>query len=99
MYSVVSNGFSPVFVISQSITSSLPASASRRATLLDLARREAWDDFIARLTDFPDEPLWEFAAGTESATAAKAKEKLRNDSGRRHEVRRALDVARHWEGK
>jgi hypothetical protein len=78
---------------------------SRRATLLDMARRGDWDGFTARLTDLPNEPLWEFAAGTAKTTAAHVKKALSDDTGtvgsseRRHEVRRALDVARHWGGK
>lgn len=68
---------------------------SRRATLLDLARRNEWDDFTARLTDLPNDPLWEFAAGP-GAAAGKVREALRGDGTKLGQVRRALDVARHW---
>lgn len=68
---------------------------SRRATLLDLARHDARDDFIARLTDLPNDPLWEFAAGP-GATAADARTALQANDAKLAEVRRALDVARHW---
>jgi hypothetical protein len=68
---------------------------SRRATLLDLARHGAWEDFIARLTDLPNDPLWEFAAGPR-ATAGDVRRALLVDGSKLAEVRRALDVARHW---
>jgi hypothetical protein len=68
---------------------------SRRATLLDLARHDAWEEFIARLTDLPNDPLWEFAAGP-GATAADARKALQVNGTKLAEVRRALDVARHW---
>jgi hypothetical protein len=68
---------------------------SRRATLLDLARRDAWDEFIARLTDLPNDPLWEFAAGP-GATAEYVRKALHVNGNKLAEVRRALDVARHW---
>ncbi|MBO0803836.1 MAG: hypothetical protein J2P25_12280 [Nocardiopsaceae bacterium] len=82
-------------------------SASRRATLLDFARREdGKEDFIKRLTDLPkNDPLWEFAAGPK-AVGPKAAEYLENvrktlhDSDEKYaELRRALDIARHWEGE
>lgn len=72
---------------------------SRRATLLDMARRGATDDFIARLTDLDNPPLWEFAIGADRATAQEARNALRGNPARIAEVRRALDVTRHWEGK
>ncbi|MGH3283642.1 MAG: Cas10/Cmr2 second palm domain-containing protein [Streptosporangiaceae bacterium] len=68
---------------------------SRRATLLDLARREAWEEFTARLTDLPNDPLWEFAAGR-GATAGDVRKALHVNGQKLAEVRRALDVARHW---
>lgn len=73
---------------------------SRRATLLDLIRQEAWDDFIARLTDLPNPPLWEFATGKagEDIGAKTVRDALytKDADAKRAEVRRALDVARHW---
>jgi hypothetical protein len=74
-------------------TANLPD--SRRATLLDLARLDAWEEFIARLTDLPNDPLWELAAGPR-ATAGDVRKALHVDSSKLAEVRRALDVARHW---
>jgi hypothetical protein len=69
---------------------------SRRATLLELARQADQEEFIARLTDFPNTPLWELAAG-KGATAQDVRQELRKDSAKRAELRRALDVARHWQ--
>lgn len=71
---------------------------SGRATLLDFARRGDREGFIARLTDLPNEPLWEFAAGPE-AKPARVRDALRGSDEKYAEVRRALDIARHWEGK
>lgn len=68
---------------------------SRRATLLDLARLDASEEFIVRLTDLPNDPLWEFAAGPR-ATAGDVRKVLHVDGSKLAEVRRALDVARHW---
>jgi hypothetical protein len=68
---------------------------SRRSTLLDLARLDAWEEFIARLTDLPNDPLWEFAAGPR-ATAGDVRKVLHVDGRKLAEIRRALDVARHW---
>ena len=54
------------------------------------------DAFIARLTDFGDNrPLWQIAAGPD-ATAPAVRDELRRNKARRDEVRRALDIARHW---
>lgn len=73
---------------------------SRRAALLDMARREDWDGFAVRLTDLPgNEPLQEFAADPGKPARTTVREALAQSAGRRHEVRRALDVARHWEGR
>jgi hypothetical protein len=73
--------------------------ASRRQHLLDLYRdgdQDGFDGFIARLTDREDnEPLWQIAAGPD-ATAPAIREELRGSKARRDEVRRALDMARHW---
>lgn len=69
---------------------------SRRQTLLDLCRNGDVDGFIARLTDFGDNrPLWQIAAGP-GATAPAVRDELRRNKARRDEVRRALDIARHW---
>jgi hypothetical protein len=74
-------------------TADLPA--SRRATLLGLIRRDAREEFTARLTDLPNDPLWQFAAGP-GATVAGVRKALQVNSDKLAEVRRALDVARHW---
>lgn len=71
---------------------------SRRAALLDMARRGAWDDFVDRLADLDSPALWEFAAGR-GATPGEARNQLRAHKERLAEVRRALDIAHHWEGK
>ncbi len=69
---------------------------SRRQTLLDLHRNGHIEEFITRLTDFDDNrPLWEIAAGP-GATAAAARGELAGNENARHDVRRALDIARHW---
>lgn len=68
---------------------------SRRTTLLDLARRDAWEEFTARLTDLPNDPLWQFAAGP-GATAEGVRKALQVNRNKLADVRRALDVARHW---
>jgi hypothetical protein len=69
---------------------------SRRQALLDLYRNGDIEGFIARLTDFPDNrPLWEIAAGPRAATPD-VRDVLRKNEQRRHDVRRALDIARHW---
>jgi hypothetical protein len=69
---------------------------SRRQALLELYRNGDTDGFIARLTDFADNrPLWEIPAGP-GATAPAARDGLRNSKASRDEVRRALDIARHW---
>jgi hypothetical protein len=69
---------------------------SRRQALLDLYRSGETDGFIARLTDFADNrPLWQIAAGP-GATAPAVRDELRRSKARRDEVRRALDIARHW---
>lgn len=69
---------------------------SRRQALLELYRNGDVDGFIARLTDFADNrPLWEIAAGL-GATAPAARDELRRSEATRDEVRRALDITRHW---
>lgn len=81
-------------------TKALPA--SRRATLLGFARREdSREEFIARLTDLPkNDPLWEFAAGPKAAEELEnVRKTLRGSDEKYAEVRRALDIARHWEGE
>lgn len=67
---------------------------SRRQTLLDLHRRRQTDDFIRRLTDFDNRPLWEIAAGP-GADATACHDQLTKTSNT-DDVRRALDIARHW---
>lgn len=74
-------------------TADLPK--SRRQTLLDLYRHGDTGGFIARLTDFDNQPLWELAAGP-GADAPAVRTALDGSRSRQDEVRRALDIARHW---
>ena len=81
------------------LTQAAALPASRRQALLDLYRDDAPDGFIARLTDFSDNrPLWQIAAGP-NATAPAVRDELRKSKARRDEVRRALDIARHWQAE
>lgn len=80
------------------LNSTAKLSQSGRNTLLDLARRGDREGFIARLTDLPNKPLWELAAGPK-AELDKVRDALRGSDEKYAEVRRALDIARHWEGK
>ncbi|MGH3250970.1 MAG: Cas10/Cmr2 second palm domain-containing protein [Trebonia sp.] len=68
---------------------------SRRHTLLGLLRDGETQDFIARLTDFDSKPLWELAAGP-GADAPAVRGALAASGDKRDELRRALDIARHW---
>jgi hypothetical protein len=68
---------------------------SRRHTLLGLLRDGRVEDFIARLTDFDSKPLWEIAAGP-GADAPAVRTALTASETKRDELRRALDIARHW---
>jgi hypothetical protein len=68
---------------------------SRRETLLAYLRQNAAGDFIRRLTDLPNEPLWEVVAGP-GADAEDARIALKDDEDRLLELRRILDVARYW---
>jgi hypothetical protein len=70
-------------------------SASRRQTLLDLYRNGRIEEFIKRLTDFDNRPLWEIAAGS-GVGAPAVRELLARSPDVLHDVRRALDIARHW---
>jgi hypothetical protein len=75
-------------------TADLPS--SRRQTLLDLERNDP-EGFIKRLTDFDDNrPLWEIAAGR-GADPRSVRDELLKDEGAWQEVRRAVDIARHWQ--
>jgi hypothetical protein len=77
-------------------TAGLPA--SRRQTLLDLYRNGRTEEFIKRLTDFDNRPLWEIAAGPRAGAPA-VRDLLAKSPDALHDVRRALDIARHWHGK
>jgi len=68
---------------------------SRRETLLAYLRQDATAEFIRRLTDLPNKPLWELAAGS-GADAEDVRIALKDDEDRLLEQRRILDVARHW---
>lgn len=70
-------------------------SNSRRQTLLDLHRNDRMGEFAGRLTDFDNRPLWEIAAGP-GADAATVRNALTKTPDLLHDVRRALDIARHW---
>jgi hypothetical protein len=75
-------------------TAELPS--SRRQTLLDLERNDP-EGFINRLTDFADNwPLWEIAVGGRKTDPQAASDELRKSAAARCDVRRALDIARHW---
>ncbi len=74
-------------------TADLPG--SRRQTLLDLYRSGRIEEFIKRLTDFDNRPLWEIAAGPGTGAPA-VRELLARSPDALHDVRRALDIARHW---
>ena len=77
-------------------TADLPS--SRRQTLLDLERnKDDREGFLKRLTDFDDNwPLWEIAAGR-GADQKAVRDELRKNEQAWQEVRRALDIARHWQ--
>jgi hypothetical protein len=68
---------------------------SRRQALLALLRQDAADDLIRRVTDFADnQPLWNVIAGT-GAKPDDVRKEL-GDPAKRAELRRLLDIARHW---
>jgi hypothetical protein len=70
--------------------------SSRRQTLLDLERNDP-EGFIKRLTDFDDNrPLWEIAVGPK-ADPQTVRDVLGKNEEARQDVRRALDIARHWQ--
>jgi hypothetical protein len=68
---------------------------SRRQALLALLRQDAADDLIRRLTDLDNRPLWDVIAG-QGAGPEMVRGTLRDDPGKRGELRRLLDIARHW---
>jgi hypothetical protein len=77
-------------------TADLPS--SRRQTLLDLERNDR-EGFLSRLTDFADNrPLWEIAVGPK-ADPQTVRDVLGRNEEARQDVRRALDIARHWQTK
>ena len=53
------------------------------------------DEFIRRLTDLDNRPLWEAIAGP-GATAAGTRETLSTQPEAINDLRRLLDVARYW---
>ncbi|WP_300603275.1 hypothetical protein [Trebonia sp.] len=73
---------------------------SRRQALLTLLRQEAYDDVIRRIGDFADnQPLWDVIVGLKKqgkATPDEARQALRDDLGKPGELRRLLDIARHY---
>jgi hypothetical protein len=75
-------------------------SRSRRESLLALLRRDAVDDAIRRLTDLDgNQPLWDVITRTKEATPDEAREKLTSPETSEaaiKDLRRLLDVARHW---
>jgi len=80
---------------------------SRRETLVALHRQAfetsvaadstetPGEEFIRRLTDLDNTPLWEAAAGP-GATAAGARKALTGRPEKLNDLRRLLDVARYW---
>jgi hypothetical protein len=67
---------------------------SRRETLLALYRQGRTEDFIQRVTDLDNDPMWELIVKP-GATVQEARDALA-DPGKRSELRNALDIARHW---
>jgi hypothetical protein len=68
---------------------------SRIATLLALYRQQNLDDLIRRLTDLENQPLWDVIAGPGAGTE-QVRKILSDQPERREELRRLLDLARHW---
>jgi hypothetical protein len=68
---------------------------SRRARLLELLRQDRTEQFIGRLTDFANDPLWELATGRAASPEA-VRDELRDNPEAVDELRRSLDIARHW---
>jgi hypothetical protein len=69
--------------------------SSRRARLLELLRQGETDEFIWRLTDFANDPLWEVATGRTTSPDA-VRDELKGNAEAISDLRRALDIARHW---
>jgi hypothetical protein len=68
---------------------------SRIATLLALYRQQNRADLVRRLTDLENQPLWDVIAGTDAGTE-QVRKVLDDQPGRLEELRRLLDLARHW---
>ncbi len=68
---------------------------SRIAALLALYRQGAGEDLIRRVTDLDNRPLWDVVAGP-GAKPGTVKDVLTEHPGKRDELRRLLDLARHW---
>jgi hypothetical protein len=69
--------------------------SSRRARMLELLRQGETDEFIRRLTDFANDPLWEVATGRMTSPDA-VRDELQGNPEAVSDLRRALDIARHW---
>jgi len=68
---------------------------SRIATLLALYRQGNRADLIRRLTDLENQPLWDVIAGKDAGTG-QVRKVLNDQPERLEELRRLLDLARHW---
>lgn len=68
---------------------------SRIATLLALYRQKNTGDLIRRLTDLENRPLWDLIAGPD-AGIGQVRVVLRDQPERLADLRRLLDLARHW---
>lgn len=69
--------------------------SSRRAMLLDLLRQGDTDKFGWRLTELDNPALWEVVAGP-GASPSTVRDKLGRKPEAIIELRRVLDMARHW---
>ena len=68
---------------------------SRRETLLTLLRQGSAPEFIRRLTDLDNSPLWQVVAGPHP-DAASTRAVLSAQPHKVGELRRVLDIARYW---
>jgi hypothetical protein len=69
--------------------------ASRRAALLNWLRQGETERFIWRLTELENPALWEVVMADETSGQA-IRDELRQNPKAINELRRVLDLARHW---